>query len=123
MRSRPTPVTVAAILLVLLSLTNFPWPWSFLFPGVEEPPAFIIYGGVVLGIVGLIVVVGLWQLKRWSFWATQAVSVLNILLAAPGIFEAPTPTLRAVIAVTAVVALVIMALVALPVSRRALALA
>ena len=58
MRSRPQAVTVAAILLVLLSLFDLPWPWMLLFPGVEEPPAFVIYSGIVLGIVGLVVTVG-----------------------------------------------------------------
>ena len=33
MRSRPQGVTIAAILLVLLNLFNFPWPWLLLFPG------------------------------------------------------------------------------------------
>ncbi len=51
MRSQPLPVTVAAILLVLLSLFDFPWPWMLLFPEVEEPPAFVFYSGIVLGIV------------------------------------------------------------------------
>src|SRR5919112_46559 len=32
MPRRPLPVTVAAILLVLLSLFDFPWPWLLLFP-------------------------------------------------------------------------------------------
>lgn len=63
MRSRPLPVTVAAILLVLLSLMDFPFPWLLLFPGVEEPPAFVIYSGYVLGIAGLVVAVGLWMMQ------------------------------------------------------------
>src|SRR5215217_4812549 len=77
MPSRPLAVSVAAILLVLLSLFDFPWPWMLLFPGVEEPPAFVIYSGYVLGIVGLVVAVGLWMLKRWGYWATIVVCVLN----------------------------------------------
>jgi hypothetical protein len=32
MRSRPPTVTVAAILLVLLSLSDFPWLYQLLFP-------------------------------------------------------------------------------------------
>src|SRR5215208_7983167 len=35
MSSRPLPVTVAAILLVLLSLFNFPWVYEIFFPGAE----------------------------------------------------------------------------------------
>jgi hypothetical protein len=120
MRSRPTPVTVAAVLLVLLSLTDFPLPWEVLFPGVEGPPDFIVYAGIVLGIVGLVVAIGLWTVKRWSFWAAIVVGVLNFLLAVPGVFEAPGTALRAAIAVSAVVAIVVVVLVVLPVSRRAL---
>ena len=67
MHLRPLPVTVAAILLVLLSLFDFPWPYEILFPGAEEPPAFVIYTGYVVGIAGLIVAVGLWMLKPWSY--------------------------------------------------------
>ncbi len=72
MRSRPLPLTVAAILLVLLSLFGFPFPWLLLFPGVEQqPPPFVVYSGIVLGIVGLVVVaVGLWMMKKWSLWAS-----------------------------------------------------
>src|SRR5215212_226075 len=80
MRSRPLPVTVAAILLVLLALSDFPWLFDFvfltLFPvgDVEGgPPAFILYSGYVLGIVSLVVAVGLWMLKAWSYWATIVV--------------------------------------------------
>jgi hypothetical protein len=123
MRSRPLPVTVAAILLVLLSLFDFPLPWLLLFPGVEEPPAFVIYSGYVLGIVGLVVAAGLWMLKPWSLWATIGVCVLNFLLGAPGVVMAPTAAMRATVAVSEVVAVLIIVLVVLPTSRRALATA
>src|SRR5919107_5143148 len=121
MSSRPLPVTVAAILLVLLSLTNFPWLFLFLFPAEEGPPAFILYSGYVVGIVGLIVAVGLWMLKKWSYWATIVVCVLNFLIGAPGVVMAPGAALKDLIAVTEVVALLIIVLVVLPGSRRALA--
>ena len=55
MRSRPLPVTIAAILLVLLSLFDFPWPYELLFPGAEEPPTSVLYSGYVVGVVGLAV--------------------------------------------------------------------
>ena len=120
MHSRRLPVTVAAILLVLLSLFDFPLPWMLLFPGVEEPPAFVIYSGIVLGIVGLVVAVGLWIVKAWSYWATIVVCVLNLLLGAPGVVMAPTAAMRATVALTEVVAALIIVLVVLPSSRRAL---
>jgi uncharacterized membrane protein (DUF2068 family) len=118
---RPLPVTVAAILLVLLSLFDFPWPYELLFPGVEEPPAALNYLGYVLGVVGLVAAVGLWMLKPWSYWTTIVVCALNFLLGAPGVVFAPGATLKALIVVTEVVAIVIIVLVVRPDSRRALA--
>jgi hypothetical protein len=122
MRSRPPTVTVAAILLVLLSLFDFPWLYQLLFPGfigAMEPPAFIIYSGYVLGIVGIVVAIGLWRLNKWSFWATIVVCVLNFLSGAPGVVFAPG-ALKGVIVVGEVVAVLIVVLVVLPSSRRAL---
>ncbi len=121
MNLRPLPVTVAAILLVLLSLFNSPWPYELLFPGAEEPPAALLYLGYVVGVVGLVAAVGLWMLKPWSYWTTIVVSALNFLLGLPGVLFAPGAALKAVIAVTAVVAILIVVLVVLPDSRRALA--
>ena len=123
MSRRPPSLSVAAILLVLLSLFNFPWPYEILFPGVEEPPAFVIYSGYVVGVLGLVVTVGLWMLKAWSYWATIVVCVLNLLSGAPGVLMAPGAALKAVIAVGEVVAVLIIVLVMLPDSRRALATA
>jgi hypothetical protein len=118
---RPLPVTGAAILLVLLSLMGFPFPWMLLFPGVEEPPAFVIYSGIVVGIVGLIVAVGLWMMKAWSFWATIVACVLNLLSGAPGIVLGPTAGIQLLSAVLVVVTVLIIVLVVLPTTRRALA--
>src|SRR5215203_121295 len=123
MHSRPPTVTVATILLVLLSLSGFPWPWMMLFPGAGDPPAFIYYSGIVLGIVGLLVAFGLWTLRTWSFWATIIVAVLNLLTGAPGIVLGPNAGIRVTSAVLAVVTVLIIVLVALPSSRRALAAA
>jgi uncharacterized membrane protein (DUF2068 family) len=88
-----------------------------------EPPALIIYSGYVLGIVGLVVAIGLWMLKKWSFWAAIIVSVLNFLFGLPGLLFAPGAALKAVIAVTEAVAVLVIVLVMLPASRRALAAA
>src|SRR5215213_5871285 len=120
MRYRPQDVTIAAILLVLLSLFNFPWPWLVLFPWAQPPPAFVIYTGFVLGIVGLVVAVRLWMMKAWSYRATIVVCVLNILAGAPGVFLGPTVGIRVLSAVLEVVALLIIVLVMRPASRRAL---
>jgi len=120
---RPLPVTGAAILLVLLSLFDFPFSWRFLFPGVEEPPAFVIYSGIVVGIVGLGVAVGLWIMKPWSYWATIVVCVLNLNSGAPGVVLGPTAGIQVTNAVLEVVAVLTIVLVVLPTSRRAFAAA
>jgi hypothetical protein len=122
MRSRPPTVTVAAILLVLLSLFDFPWPYMLFFPGAVEPPAFIIYSGYVVGIAGIVVAIGLWMMQKWSYWATIVVCVFNFLSGAPGVVFAPG-ALKAVIVVGEIVAVLIIVLVVLPSSRGALAAA
>src|SRR5215204_6127869 len=120
MSSRPLPVTVAAILLVLLSLFDFPWPYELLFPGAEGPPAALLYSGYVVGVVGLVAAAGLWMLKPWSYWTIIVVCALNFLLGAPGLVFAPGAALKALIAVLEVVAILIIVLVVLPSSRGAL---
>ena len=116
-------VTVAAILQVLLNLFNFPGPWWYVFPGAEEAPAFVVYSGIVLGIVSIVAAVGLWMLKTWGFWLTIVVSVLNILLGAPGVFMAPGAALETAIAVQTVGFALVIVLVVLPSARRAFAAA
>ena len=118
MPPRPLPVTIAAIVLALTSLLQLPGP---LFPGAEEIPAVVIYGGIVLGIAGLVAAVGLWMLKRWSFWLTIVVSALNLLSAAPGVAAAPNAGLQAAATGGVVVSALIIVLVALPSSRHGLA--
>jgi hypothetical protein len=120
MRSRPQAVTVAAVLMVLLSLFNFPWPWLLLFPGAEPPPAIVIYTGFALGVAGIVVTVGLWRMKAWSYLATNMVCVLNLFSGAPGVVFGPTDGVRVLNAVLEVVALLIIVLLILPSSRRAL---
>jgi uncharacterized membrane protein (DUF2068 family) len=119
MRSRPHSVT-AAILQAILNVLNFPGPWWYAFPGAQEAPAFVIYSGIVVGIVGIVASVGLWVLKPWGFWLTVVVSVLNILFGLPGISFAPGAGLEAAIAVLQTIGFVlVLVLVVLPPSRRA----
>ncbi len=87
----------------------------------RRPPAFVIYSGIVVGIVGLVVAAGLWMLKPWSSQATVIVCVINFVVGAPGVVVGPTAALRATVLVTEVVAVLIVVLVMVPSSRRALA--
>jgi uncharacterized membrane protein (DUF2068 family) len=115
MSSPPLPVSVAAILMVLLGFANLASP---LFPS-EGVPEFVIYLGIVLGVAGLIAAAGLWMLRKWSIWQTIVVSVLNLLSAAPGIPFGPNTALQAAAAVTVVVSALIIVLVMIPTSQRA----
>jgi uncharacterized membrane protein (DUF2068 family) len=55
--------------------------------------------GIVLGIVGLVAAFGLWMLKKWSYWATIIVCVLNILLDVSGLAMVRTVALETAIVV------------------------
>ena len=116
---RPRSLTLGVALLVLLSLFSFvPFPIP---EGEEGPPAFIIWGSVVLGIVGLVAAVGLWQRRRWGWYLALAVLVLGILSAAPGIPFAPNLLLRLAAFVSVVVGVLAVVLLLRPASRAALA--
>src|SRR3954454_8970782 len=122
MSPRPLPVTVGAILMTLFSLMNFPGPWWYAVPGaMEETPMGVIYVGIVLGIVGIVAAVGLWMLKKWGWWATIIVSVINILLNLSGLAMVQSGALRAAIAVQTIGFILTIVLVVLPSARRALA--
>jgi hypothetical protein len=125
MRSRPLPVTVAAILLVLFSvLWNLTFPlWAQAIPREEEIPAFIVFLTVVVGVAGLVGSAGLWMLRKWGLWLAIVVCVLNLLDGASGVVGAPYSALQMVSTVIVVVYALIIALVVLPSSRRALAVA
>src|SRR5215210_1149325 len=117
MSPRPLPVTVAAILMALFSLMNFPGPWWYVVPGVAEvTPMFVIYSGIV----GIVAAVGLWMLKTWSLWLTIVVCVLNILLNASGLVMMLPGALKALIAIQTIGFILTLVLVVLPSSRRVL---
>jgi hypothetical protein len=123
MSPRSLSVTVAAILLALFSVMNFAGPWWFLVPGAAEvTPMFVIYSGIVLGIVGIVAAVGLWMMKTWSFLLTIVVCV-NILLNASGLVMVLPGGLKALIAVQTIGFVLSLVLVVLPSTRRAMATA
>jgi uncharacterized membrane protein (DUF2068 family) len=117
---RSAAITTSAVLLALLSLTNLPFPWEKVFPGEDVPPDFIVMISTVLGIAGLIAAVGLWLLKRWSYWLTIVVGIMNVALSVLGATQVQGAGIRIVLIVSAVIAMLIIVLVALPSSRGAL---
>ena len=84
---------------------------------------FVIYSGIVLGVVGLVAAVGLWMMKTWSFWLTIVVCVFNILLNVSGLVMMLPAGLKALIAVQTIGFVLVIVLVVLPSSRRVLATA
>jgi len=113
MRSRPLPVTIAAILLVLGSLVNFLAP--LMLPAEAGSVVYIIVG---LGVLGLVAAGGLWMLKRWALWLTVVVAVLNILAAAPGLVFATDFSGRALATMGVVGFALVIVLAVLPGPRR-----
>jgi len=116
---RPPAVTVAVVLLALLSAVTMV-PLSLMFsPAVAaEIPAFVTYLGVILGVVGLVAAYGLWALKRWSVWLTIILSAVSILLSVPPILFGPTVAIQVLNILSGVAFALIIVLVLLPASRR-----
>ncbi len=116
---RPQAVTVAAVLLALMSALGV--TTAFVPALTSGVPAVVVYGSAVLGVVGLVAAYGLWRLKRWSVWLAIVVSLLGALSAAPGIAAAPTTLLFVLAAVGTAANVLIIVLAMLPASRRAYA--
>ena len=117
---RPPAVTVAVVLLALLSVVNMVPPSLMASPAeAAEVPAFVAYLGVILGVVGLVAAYGLWALKRWSVWLTIILSAVNILLTVPPLLFGPTVAIQVVNIVSDVAFALVIVLVLLPASRRA----
>ena len=113
---RPGPVTVAVDWLALLSVLNFVSP----FLPTDYPTSVLILGGA-LGVVGLLAAAGVRMMRRWGLLATITVSVLNLVLAVPGIFVEPHATGKLLAGVTTVGFALVIVLVMRSNSRRAFA--
>lgn len=113
---RPGPVTVAFGLLALLSVLNFMSP---LLP--TDYPTIVLFLGGALGVVGLLAAAGVWMLRRWALLLSITVSVLNLVLAVPGIFVEPHATGKLLAGVTTVGFALVIVLVMRSNSRRAFA--
>ena len=113
---RPQPVTIAVVLLVLLSLLNFVSP---LLP--TDYPTIVLFLGGALGVAGLSAAAGLWTLRRWALLLSITVCVLNLGLAVPGIFAEAHATGKLLAGVTTAGFVLLLVLVVLPSSRRAFA--
>jgi uncharacterized membrane protein (DUF2068 family) len=106
-RARPLTVTVAIVLLALLSLSNLLAP--VISEGIPRAAVSLL---IVVGALGLVSALGLWMLKGWALWASIIICVLNILMNAPEISSPPA-------AISIVGFALVILLVVLPNSRRA----
>jgi hypothetical protein len=121
---RPMAITAAAVLQVLLSLAVLAFSIPMLLSGgaaPDGPPAFINALGVVIGALGLVAALGLWQCMRWGVIATIVLRVVDSLSGAPGVVFAPTMALRLASVLGIALSIVVIVLLLLPASRRAYA--
>ena len=106
-RRRPTGVTIIAVLSaiegilviifgILILTTSLLISHKVIVNGhTITGTAINVIGGIlgalpiIVGILTLIFTWGLWMLKRWAFWITVAIAILNILIALPAIFQSP----------------------------------
>jgi len=113
--SRPAVLTIAALLLGLVSLLSLATP---LLGGVPLP---VIVLSVVAGFIGLVAVYGLWKAKRWGMILAIILSALNALSAAPGLFVQPNLIATTGAGVTVAFSVLIIVLTVLPSARAAYA--
>ena len=94
--SRPRAYTIAAILMVLYSLSDIALNLPALAqgapaPGTDGPPFFLLLFGFALDIIGIVGAYGVWRLQKWGVMLTIAVAALDCLTQLPGIIFAPGP--------------------------------
>lgn len=102
-----TPGLVFAIVLLALTslLSLVPLP-----AGPDGVPVVVVRLAQGLGVLGLVAAAGLWCGQGWAKGLAVAVTLLNGLSAAPGLFFAPSTTLRVLATLGVVSAVLIIGL-------------
>jgi hypothetical protein len=113
---RPATVTIASVLLLLVSLFDLTAPFT---PGPTAPLSYIILG---LGVCGILVVFGLWTMKPWGMLLATILAVLALIPPILGLISAPLAG-QVISAIVAIVYALVLILVLLPASRKAFAAA
>ena len=111
---RPATVTAAAVLLALLGAAGLLLAPAF----AGEAGAVFTAVVVALAALRLVAAVGVWRRRRWAAILGFVASLLDTLLAAPGLFFAPDATSRALATSGVVLGVATLVLLALPASRR-----
>lgn len=115
--TRPMSVVIAVILSAILVVANFA---GFALPsGGETPPLIVVVQSIVLGVAGIPVAIGLWQLRRWGYIASIVVAALNLVFTIPGPWLAPTMAIKVFSVAFGVASIAILVLVTRPEARRA----
>ncbi len=126
-RRRPGGVTIIAVLLgiegILEVIAGILLLTAFLFIShrvtvhghTTVATVINVLGGIlggpplIIGILTLIFTWGLWMLKRWAYWTTIVIAVLNILVALPPLFQSysniPSFVFRLIILIVPIVIL------------------
>jgi hypothetical protein len=116
----PAVLNIAIILLILASLLF----WETVFfrvDGGNPGPPVVVYGSVVLGVLGLVAALGIFSLKRWGMWLAIGVSVFSVLLGVGGIVYSYSPLTKGLCIVLVALYVLIIVLVVLPSARQAYA--
>jgi hypothetical protein len=114
---RPVTLTIASVLLLLVSLFNLTTPFA-----PVGPPPPISYFIVGLGVFGILAVSGLWTMKSWGMLLAIILAVLAFVNSILGLINAPLFG-KVVSALALVLYAVALILVMLPASRKAVAAA
>ena len=112
---RPGTITAAAALLALtgaLGLLALP-------AGLGEVGAVILVPALAFAALRFVAAAGVWRCRRWAAILGVIATLLDTLLALPGLFEAPNAALGALAALGVVLGVATLILLALPPARRA----
>lgn len=115
-RRRPSTVTAAVLLAVVIEVGSIPFIFA---PGAGDVPAFAIAIGIVAGLLTLLGAWGMWNLRRWGAILALVLTALNTLTAIPGFFDPPSGWILAELIIFVPLSVVDMILIALPASWRA----
>ncbi len=115
--ARPTPVTVATVLLVLDALRNFASIEGLL--SSAKIPAAIVAIEVALGVAEIVAAVGLWGLHKQAVALAIIAASLSLLISVIGIFGAESTTGKVTSVLGLILGIAVIVSVALPTARRA----
>ena len=112
---------VLSIAIILLILTSFLFWVAVFLPvnGSNPGPPVVVYGSVVLGVLGLVAAFGIFYLKRWGMWLSIGVSIFSAFFGVGGIASSSSPLTKGLCIVLVALYVLIIVLVVLPSARQA----